>query len=94
MTKNEFVTSAIRDGKTFAEAVADWKKSEHYRKREGSRTDFYDFLREAPRTTEEVDEWFASNASENMRRNKANFDRIAELVRDVRGAKTAAKKAA
>lgn len=98
MTKNEFITDYIAQGKgDLTDAAKAWNDSEHKRNRNqsGNPRAFLDFLREAPRTEDDTKQWLESEGSENMRKSAGHYLAIAELARDIRAeSKPASRKAA
>lgn len=101
MTKSEFITAYIADGKgDLTSASKAWDASEFKRSRAeaGSPSEFYSYLREAPRTVEEAETFLKENGSDNMYRSKSFYLAVARLVADVRAdlaeAKTSGRKAA
>jgi len=96
VTKNEFITAYIAEGKgDLTEAARAWDSSEFKRSRAeaGSPAEFYAFLREAPRTLEEAETFLRENGSNNMYRSKSFYLAVARLVSDVRADLAAEAKA-
>lgn len=98
MTKNEFITRFIADGKGDLTAAAKaWEASpdKKARGKAGSPRAYLDFLVEAPRTKEDAEGWLKEEGSENMQRASSHYLAIAEAIEKVReAAKPATKKAA
>ena len=92
MTRDEFVTNAIRDGKSFTDAMKAW---DEYRKENpsnsrGSTQTLFDKLRDEVLTE---DEWkdFLATQSVNIRRHEKFWMKIWKLADDVRKQAQAAK---
>ena len=97
MTKNEFITNFIANGKgDLTDAAKAWNASAHKRARgeAGNPRAFLDYLVEAPRTEADVKKWLESEGSDNMKRQAGHYLAIAELVSDVRAEAAKEAKAA
>ena len=98
MTKNEFITKYISEGKGDLTAAAKaWETSpdKKARGKAGSPKAFLDYLVEAPRTKEDAETWLKEEGSENMQRAANHYLAIAEAIEKVReAAKPANRKAA
>ena len=94
MTKNDFITAFIAEGKgNLTEAARAWDKSEFKgtRKEAGSPSAYYAYLREADRTIAEAEAYLKEEGSENMYRSRSFYLAVAKLVSEVREDERAAK---